>query len=254
MKKKLLILSMSLMLLLTLTATAFAETAHPNRVIDNEGILTSRQLSELTDMLDEISEQYSVDVAIYITPNFGGKKPMDYADDLFDYGGYGYNESRDGILLVFSRKQRKYWITTCGKAIDIFTDSRLDRIAESIEDYFSDDDWMGGCRSFAKYCKRYIESPDGTKLGWFLGLVISLVLGLIFALFMVMNMKSKLRPVRPQRSAVNYVKDDSLNINKAKDIFLYRTLTRVPRPKETSGSSTHTSSSGRSHGGRGGSF
>jgi len=53
------------------------------------------------------------------------------------------------------------------------------------------------------------------------------------------------------------VKDGSLNITRAQDIYLYRTLTRekIVKPSASGGgSSTFSSSSGRSHGGGGGKF
>ena len=52
--------------------------------------------------------------------------------------------------------------------------------------------------------------------------------------------------------AANYVKPGSMNISVSRDLFLYSRITKTERPKESSG--THTSSSGRTHGGRGGSF
>ena len=54
------------------------------------------------------------------------------------------------------------------------------------------------------------------------------------------------------------MKDGSLHINRSRDIFLYHQVTRTAKPKEESfgggGSSTHTSSSGETHGGSSGSF
>ena len=52
--------------------------------------------------------------------------------------------------------------------------------------------------------------------------------------------------------ASNYVKPGSLKINASRDLFLYSRITKTEKTK--SGSETHTSSSGRTHGGRGGSF
>lgn len=59
--------------------------------------------------------------------------------------------------------------------------------------------------------------------------------------------------IRKRRS----IKDNSLNINERRDLFLYNTVTRTAKPKNDDsggGSSTHTSSSGTTHGGGGGKF
>lgn len=53
------------------------------------------------------------------------------------------------------------------------------------------------------------------------------------------------------------IKDNSLNINERRDLFLYNTVTRTAKPKNDDsggGSSTHTSSSGTTNGGGGGKF
>lgn len=86
----------------------------------------------------------------------------------------------------------------------------------------------------------------------------SLIVGLIAALIVTGSMKSKLKSVRPQPDARQY--SGELKLTLANDIFLYRTITKSPRPTQNSsggsrgGSSVHTSSSGRSHGGSSGKF
>lgn len=72
-------------------------------------------------------------------------------------------------------------------------------------------------------------------------------------------MKAKLKTVRFQAAAGNYMKNmkrGSLNVTESRDLFLYKTFTRTAKPKNnsSSGSSTHTSSSGSTHGGGGGKF
>jgi len=68
-----------------------------------------------------------------------------------------------------------------------------------------------------------------------------------------------MKTARPRHSAEFYVKDGSLQITRAQDIYLYRTQTRVRVQSDSSsgsrgGSSTFRSSSGRSHGGGGRKF
>ena len=64
--------------------------------------------------------------------------------------------------------------------------------------------------------------------------------------------KSKMNNVKMKQEASDYVRHDKVMITDSRDIFLYRTINRRLRPKENS--STHRSSSGRVHGGRGGKF
>ena len=62
---------------------------------------------------------------------------------------------------------------------------------------------------------------------------------------------SKMNTAVMQPGAANYMKPGSMNMDFSRDIFLYSTVSKREKPKE---SSTHTSSSGRTHGGRSGSF
>ena len=59
-------------------------------------------------------------------------------------------------------------------------------------------------------------------------------------------------------TAAAYVKRGSMNVTQARDLYLYSHVDRQVRQKESSssggGSRTHRSSSGRTHGGRGGKF
>lgn len=87
---------------------------------------------------------------------------------------------------------------------------------------------------------------------------ISLVAGIVLSLIVVGTMKSKLKTVRFQAAANNYVKAGSMNLTESRDIFLYNTMTKTKKEKNDSssggGSSTHTTSSGSTAGGGGGKF
>ena len=86
---------------------------------------------------------------------------------------------------------------------------------------------------------------------------ISFAIGLIVAIIVVGIMISKLKTVRMQPAASSYFKDGSLNITENRDLFLYNTVSRREKPKNNSngsGSSTHKSSSGATHGGTSGKF
>jgi len=62
---------------------------------------------------------------------------------------------------------------------------------------------------------------------------------------------------KPMHSAEDYLTEGTYRLTRSQDLFLYSNLTKTPRPQQNtsgSGSGTHRSSSGRSHGGRGGKF
>jgi uncharacterized protein len=67
--------------------------------------------------------------------------------------------------------------------------------------------------------------------------------------------KGQLKSVALQKRATDYMKPGSLNITDSRDFFLYRHIDRTEKAeKSEGGSSTHTSSSGNTYGGKGGKF
>ena len=75
------------------------------RLVDDAGLLSSEEKDELLDKLDEIRDKEDFDVVIVTKESLDGKSPQDYADDYFDYNGYGVGKDKDGILLVLGMEE-----------------------------------------------------------------------------------------------------------------------------------------------------
>ena len=158
-------------------------------------------------------------------------------------------------------------ISTCGYGITAFTDAGIEYIGKQIKGELSDGNFAGAFDKFADLCDDFITQArtgepydvknlpkEPLSLIW---IPIAIVVGFVLSLIIVGRMKAKLKTVRFQAAASNYIKDNSLNINERRDLFLYNTVTRTAKPKNDDsggGSSTHTSSSGTTHGGGGGKF
>lgn len=95
----------------------------------------------------------------------------------------------------------------------------------------------------------------------------AIIVGFIVSLIMVSVMKSGMKSVRKASGASDYIVSGSLNLRSQSDRFLYSNTVRTRRDTSSNsgghsgsrggfggGSSMHRSSSGRSHGGRGGRF
>lgn len=280
MKKRFFAFASVLVFLFVLAVPAFAEVApladfyttaaHPPRLVDEAEILEDYEEEELLGILDEISTRQQFDVVIFTVYSLDGETPRAYADDYYDYNGYGISEERDGALLLLSMEERDWYVSTRGFGITVITDAGLDYMSEKFLPYFSEGDYSGGFKVFATECDSYIDAAKNgspidvgnlPKEPYNFGgsLVISLIIGFIIAFIVAKNMKSKLKTIRKNDTAVDYVVPGSFNLTNQRDIFLYNNVTRTAIPKDTSssgsgGSSTHTSSSGATHGGGGGKF
>jgi len=233
-----------------------ASAVNDLRLVDDADLLKDNEKEEIEERLDEISEKYEIDVVIVTVDSTDRKSPMDFADDYFDYNGYGYGSDRDGILLLISMEERDWWISTSGKAIDIFSDSFIESMGDSIVDYLADEYYSDAFNTFIDDCDYYINGElNGYPFNYVFTIIFSLIAGLIVALIATGIMKGKLKSVRFQNAAGNYIKKGSMVVSVSRDLYLYKTVRRVARPKSNSSSgSTHRSSSGRSHGGGGGKF
>ena len=266
----------ALMLLFALAVPAFAtENGFADlyyRLNDSAEVLTEDENSKLEASLEELSVRQNFDVVIVTidsleSVDYTGME--EYADDLYDYGQFGYGENRDGVLLLVSTGDRKWHISTCGYGITAFTDAGIQYLGEQMTPDMSDGDYAAAFRTFIRWTDAYVTAareghpydvdnmPREPFSIVYLG--VALVIGLVTALIVTGIMKSRLKSVAPQRDATNYVRQGSMKLTNQRDLFLYHEVHRTERPKESSsgdsgGSSTHTSSSGSTHGGGGGSF
>jgi uncharacterized protein len=264
MKKKLLVFLFVLLFSCSFFCVSYAESYAP-RLVDKANLLTSSEETELLSVLDEISERQQLDIIAVIVNSLEGKSPQTYADDFYDQHNYGFGSQKDGILLLVAMETRDYYISTSGYAIHAFTDAGIDHIGNTIADDLGDKNYVSALKNYAELCDDYItQAKEGAPYDTgnmpkgdydiMQYLLISLAIGLIVALIVTGVMKSKLKSVRFKSGAADYVKKGSFILTESRDIYLYRNVTRRAKPKNESGSSTHSSSSGRSHGGGGGKF
>ncbi|MCX4295565.1 MAG: TPM domain-containing protein [Lachnospiraceae bacterium] len=245
-----------------------AAEAKTSRLVDYADLLTESEENRLLSILDEISERQQLDIVIVTTNTLDGKSPTVYADDFYDENGYGFGVEKDGVLLLISMEDRDWWISTAGYGIIAFTDAGITYLSEQFLSALSDGDYEKAFTQFARLCDEFIaqartgeaydigELPKAPfSIGY--NLIRSLIIGLIIAVIVAMTMRAGMKSVRFQSAASTYIKSGSMNVTEARDLFLYSHVDRKVRQKESSskgGSQTHTSSSGRTHGGGGGKF
>ena len=270
MKQRITMLFLSLALLLFPLCAVNAETIPAEgqmpRLVDDAGLLDSTEEVLLEKKLDEISERQQCDVAVVTVNGLDGKSPTAYADDFYDYNGYGYGAGNDGILLLVSMEDRDWAITTCGNAIDVFTDAGQEYIVSQFRPDLSGGKYYDAFDCFAEQCDYFLtQAAQGEPFDedtlpktfdpiWVL---ISCALGIVIAFCVVTGMKSQLKSVRAQSGAQGYIRPGGFHLTGGNELFLYRNVTRTQRAENSSSSgksSTHTSFSGTTHGGGSGKF
>lgn len=256
------ILSSVLLILITtsFSITAFADFENPS-IVDDAGYLMQSELASLTEKLDKVRNEYDFEVAIYTESDMTSGTAEASADDIYDYSGYGAGENDDGILLYICRGTREYHFTTHGKGLKYFNSNGLKYLESKVVPYLEDDnyykafsvyiDMADELLSVARDGNPYNEKNLSTK--YILGVILVCLLAPLLLGFIIMKKKlKKMKTAVENDYAANYVKPGSKNISVSRDLFLYSRITKTEKPKGDSG--THTSSSGRTHGGSGGSF
>lgn len=250
------ILSSFIVLIVLLTCIllgTFASEYMP-RVVDNADLLSLEEVGLLEDAAKACAGEHNLDVAVLTVDSLNGKSIQQYADDYYDNTGYGIGTDWSGALLVVSMGDRELYISTCGAAIDCLSDQELDTIVDEVANELSSGNYYKAFRVYYQLISEYSETihPQGAedaKVNWLL----SVLIGIVVAGVAIIIMRASMNTKRKQHSAVDYLKSDSYNLRSRQDIFLFSNISKVKKQQNNT-SSTHTSSSGRSHGGRGGKF
>ena len=242
-------------------------------VVDEAGILADFEIEELTEQANQITIDNRFAVVIVTVDSLEGQSAEARADDYFDYNGYGYGPDNDGILFLLAMEEREWHISTTGYGITAFTDAGIEAIGNTVVPYLRDGAYYDGFCCFLNLCADYLTqatlgdpydvgnlsentvneaatSPlDILKKAGF-----ALIFGLVLALILGNRLKKQMITVRQDNSAENYLDREKFKVTREQDRFLYANIVTRHIERDKGGSSTHTGSSGTSHGGGGGRF
>ncbi len=249
--------------------------AQQQRVYDGAGILTEQEESRLESAAARLRKETSLDLVIVTVQSTDGKSAQAYADDFYDAGGFGKGEDYSGVLLLIDMGACEVAVSTCGYGIRLLSDTRIDAILDEAIGYLSQGDFAQAADAFLERVESYAAQdvshvspegesshmPAGTRSwGRALGtaLPISLVLGglAVPAIYFGVGGSGKKRA-----RSKSYRDYSFLELSHKEDRLIDKHVVtrRIPRQPPAGsggfgGSSTHTSGSGRTHGGGARSF
>ena len=157
----------------------------------------------------------------------------------------------NGYIVVFNTGKgdgnRNLAISTHGKGVELLTDMEIDLIIEMMINPIKNGDFAGAFDNFVVECEGAFD--ESVPFFW---IPVSILAGFGLAYLIVKIQASKLKTVRAQVDAADYV--GNIMLTGQYDNFMYKNVRSTPKAQDTSGGSTHRSSSGRSHGGGNRSF
>jgi len=232
--------------------------ADTDNVIDQPGFLNESEELELQGIIGDIEDEYNMEPVIVIVNATEGKSSMEFADDYFDYNGYGSGEEYNGILLLINMEARELWISTTGKTIiskyNLLTQTMVDRITP----HLTNGDYYEACQEYLTLVGNVESSgkldPFGKRILSMMKSPIPYIVSLVIALIAtgIITFSSKGKVTTTSRT---YESANSFKLTNQLDRFEREFITkRKIETKSGGGGGSHTGSSGRSHGGSGGGF
>lgn len=238
-------------LLLVLLMLAVPALGSGNLVNDKEGLLSDEETLWLEQLYTTHEEKCGYAPILLTTPSFDGKSPEAYAGDYYDTNGYPY----DGILYLVSLTEGEWYILTNGACYDRISDDEAQHMGDLLVTYLRGGEYYEAFVLFTElaaeaYNDSHVGSVDTPVKTQNYGktIAISMGVGLLIGLIVVGIMSARMKSVRSQHSAADYVRPGSMQLSNQRDIFLYSHVTRTPKPKSNSSGG----SGGGSRGGAGG--
>lgn len=248
---------------LILMGTALA-AGTPN-VVDQAGVLTKAQKSQLDKDLKNVNFTYGVRLAVYIVRSTHGMKVGDYADEVLDEQ-FGDGKNGNMVFLV-AMDERQWYIATDRTMRDKITDrDGLKHIEEAVLPLLKKGNYMEAFEEYGHSSGQLLAyyndqgkayNPDDAFQWLHLATasVLALLVGMIFRSYLILRMSN----VRRASAADTYFDSHSFQLSEQTDTFLFLSVRRIPKPRrrdndDSGPGSFNLGGGGGGHGGRGGSF
>ena len=259
------------------------------RVFDQAGLFSETEKIQLEEEIAQCRKNTKMDVVV-VSAYADDRTAEEYADDYYDYGGFGVGKKASGVLLLYymdgpGQPGGECYISTTGTMINMLTDERIESILDDVYGDLGNRDFAGAAEHFLEDVKAYVK--EGVESGQYTydrdtgeivryhsirlyEVAIAMVIAGISAGSVCLDIKKRYAMKQSSREVSNslqaYRADCAFHFSVAGDKMVNKYVRSVPIPRNTSsgsggrghsGSSSagrstiHTSSSGRSHGGGG---
>ena len=260
------------------------------RVFDQAGLFSETEIIQLEEKIAQCRKSTKMDVVIVSAYADGERSAEEYADDYYDYGGFGVGKKASGVLLLYymdgpGQPGGECYISTTGTMINMLTDERIESILDDVYGDLGNRDFAGAAEHFLEDVKAYVK--EGVESGQYTydrdtgeivryhsirlyEVAIAMVIAGILAGSVCLDIKKRYAMKQSSREVSNslqaYRADCAFHFSVAGDKMINKYVRSIPIPRNTSsgsggrghsGSSSagrstiHTSSSGSSHGGGG---
>jgi len=273
--KRLYLIIIAVLITAALALPASAETLGEDsaRVFDYADLMSESEISELEALISGMRSAYNMDFVVLTSNDAVTGESMAYADDFYDYNGFGIGSEWDGFLFFIDMNNRVPTISTCGLMIRYVTDARLNALLDTSYNYLAEDQFASAAYMTLSQLEGFIQegipsdqynadeygntdyyydTEPAVRILTGTEFLIALGIGLVCALILFSSVKYRYG-LKGSTYKYNLNGNTVVNITGATDVYLRTNVVKVRKQSSSSGggsgSSTHSSSSGRSHGG-----
>lgn len=250
-------LSIVSMIMLMLIISVLPVMANQENVINDLGYLTTDEEINLQKEIDNIKSTYGLEAVIVFVDDSDVYDSVAYADDYFDYNGYGVGDDNEGILFLIDMYNRQLVISTTGASTINRYEYEWIEMRDIISPYLTDQLYNEACERFLEMVISVESTGKVTTYGYRLAKMakspIPYGIGLVIALIatVIITLSSKGKVTITNRT---YETSDSFRLTHQLDQYLREHTTKRKIETKSSGGGGRSGSSGSSHGGGGGGF
>ena len=220
-------------------------------VVDLADLLTDAEESEFNEKFITFTEEYEMEIAFVTVTSLDGKTAKEYADDFYDANGYGYGDNDDGFLLLYlpgEEGERELYVTTHGAAVYKMSDDMINTMLLNMKDDIISGNYTAALDTYIAELTEYVK--PGVHFIW---LFVFMLVGCVVALLVLNGIAAANKSVHKAFDAKVYVRSGSLVLTGRNDTFKGSYVNKDAKADDSDSgkTSTHTSSSGRTHGGGG---
>ena len=217
-------------------------------VQDDASLLSSEEEDALEKECARVSEVHGMGVYIVTTQDFGGGDIKNWQRQIFTEYGLGADCADSGVMLAISMAARDWGLVGFGEAQGAFTTYGRERMGELILDDLSDGEFYDAFARYVFMADDYLTAYEEGKPytedhhygeGWRIPLIIgvSFLLSLAVSLVIVLTWKKSMNTRVRRDGALEYMREGSFQLSNRTDRFLYHTVSRTKRQKESSSGS-----------------
>lgn len=123
------------------------------KIYDFADLLTETEEDTLYKQIKHFTDSTSIDYVIVTISKNNKAGSKEYARDFYNYNDF----AADGIILLIDRANKGIYMTTNGRAVELFPDSRMEPILKNVFLLTKEKKFYEACKSFTTSISEFVQ-------------------------------------------------------------------------------------------------